>query len=111
MLTTLGADALRLFLINSPAVKAEDLRFSEKGVTEMSRAILLPFWNAYSFFVTYAKVDGWKPSDAEAAAGRHRTRPLDRVAPERHHRLVSIVRWKNTTFTRSFRCSSILSTT
>lgn len=58
----LGADALRLFLVNSPAVKAEDLRFSEKGVLEMSRAILLPFWNAYSFFVTYSNVDGWKPS-------------------------------------------------
>ncbi|MGA2507888.1 MAG: isoleucine--tRNA ligase [Chitinispirillaceae bacterium] len=65
ILKSLGADALRLFLINSPAVKAEDLRFSEKGVTEMSRAILLPYWNAYSFFVTYAMVDGWKPSTVE----------------------------------------------
>jgi isoleucyl-tRNA synthetase len=64
ILTTLGADALRLFLINSPAVKAEDLRFSEKGVTEMSRAVLLPLWNAYSFFVTYATVDGWRPGEA-----------------------------------------------
>ncbi|KMQ51266.1 Isoleucyl-tRNA synthetase [Chitinispirillum alkaliphilum] len=61
VLNTLGADALRLFLINSPAVKAEDLRFSEKGVMEMSRSVLLPFWNAYSFFVTYANVDNWKP--------------------------------------------------
>jgi len=69
VLNSLGADALRLFLINSPAVKAEDLRFSEKGVTEMSRAILLPFWNAYSFFVTYARVDGWKPSGAEPPDG------------------------------------------
>jgi isoleucyl-tRNA synthetase len=68
VLKSLGADALRLFLINSPAVKAEDLRFSEKGVTEMSRAILLPFWNAYSFFVTYARVDGWKPQNAEPPA-------------------------------------------
>jgi isoleucyl-tRNA synthetase len=65
VLNSLGADALRLFLINSPAVKAEDLRFSEKGVTEMSRAVLLPFWNAYSFFVTYARVDGWKPTGVE----------------------------------------------
>jgi isoleucyl-tRNA synthetase len=68
VIESLGADALRLFLVNSPAVKAEDLRFSEKGVTEMSRAILLPFWNAYSFFVTYARVDGWKPKDAEPPA-------------------------------------------
>jgi len=62
VLNKLGADALRLFLINSPAVRAEDLRFSEKGILEMSKAVLLPFWNAYSFFVTYANVDGWKPS-------------------------------------------------
>jgi isoleucyl-tRNA synthetase len=66
ILEKLGADALRLFLINSPAVKAEDLRFSEKGVMEMARAILLPFWNAYSFFVTYANVDGWKPGKTGA---------------------------------------------
>ncbi|MBN1603599.1 MAG: isoleucine--tRNA ligase [Chitinispirillaceae bacterium] len=65
VLNQLGADALRLFLINSPAVKAEDLRFSEKGVMEMSRAVLLPYWNAYSFFVTYANVDMWKPSSAQ----------------------------------------------
>ena len=69
VLNQLGADALRLFLINSPAVKAEDLRFSEKGVMEMSRAVLLPFWNAYAFFVTYANVDGWKPAGIEPPAG------------------------------------------
>lgn len=65
ILNKLGADALRLFLINSPAVKAEDLRFSEKGVMEMSRAVLLPFWNAYSFFVTYANVDKWSPESSQ----------------------------------------------
>ncbi|MBN1982462.1 MAG: class I tRNA ligase family protein, partial [Chitinivibrionales bacterium] len=61
VLEKFGADALRLFLINSPAVRADDLRFSDKGVTEIARAILLPFWNAYAFFVTYATVDNWKP--------------------------------------------------
>ncbi len=68
VLNKLGADALRLFLINSPAVKAEDLRFSESGVQEMSRAVLLPFFNAYTFFVTYANVDGWQPPKAGTAA-------------------------------------------
>jgi isoleucyl-tRNA synthetase len=61
ILEKLGADALRLFLINSPAVKAEDLRFSDDGVMEMSRTVLIPLWNAYSFFVTYANVDKWEP--------------------------------------------------
>ncbi|MDO5576509.1 MAG: isoleucine--tRNA ligase, partial [Fibrobacter sp.] len=68
ILNRLGADSLRLFLINSPAVKADDLRFSDKGVMEMSRAVLLPFWNAYSFFVTYANVDKWAPDDVNPPA-------------------------------------------
>jgi isoleucyl-tRNA synthetase len=32
----------------------------------MSRAVLLPFWNAYAFFVTYANVDTWQPAESEA---------------------------------------------
>jgi isoleucyl-tRNA synthetase len=66
ILDKFGADALRLFLIDSPAVKAEDLRFSEAGVMEISRSALLPLWNAYTFFVTYATIDQWSPDRAEA---------------------------------------------
>jgi isoleucyl-tRNA synthetase len=54
-----GADALRLYMVNSSVVKAEDLRFSEEGVKHLVRHILIPLWNAYSFFVTYANIDGW----------------------------------------------------
>jgi len=54
-----GADALRLYMINSPVVKAESLRFSEEGVKHAMRHLLIPLWNAYSFFVTYARIDGW----------------------------------------------------
>ena len=57
-----GADALRLYLINSPLVRAEELRFSEQGVRDTVRRLLLPWWNAYKFFVTYALVDQWKPT-------------------------------------------------
>lgn len=56
-----GADALRLYLINSPLVKGESLRFSERGVKETTRSVFLPFWNVYSFFTTYANVDKYKP--------------------------------------------------
>lgn len=56
-----GADALRLFLLSSPVVRAEDLCFSEAGVRECLRSIIIPLWNAYSFLVTYARVDGWEP--------------------------------------------------
>jgi isoleucyl-tRNA synthetase len=59
-----GADALRLYMINSPVVRAESLRFSEEGVKQSLRHLLIPLWNSYSFFVTYANVDGWSPEQA-----------------------------------------------
>jgi isoleucyl-tRNA synthetase len=62
MLNTYGADALRLYMINSPVVRAEDLCFSEEGVKNALRHLLIPWWNAYSFFVTYARIDHWKPA-------------------------------------------------
>ena len=63
MLDTYGADAIRLYMIYSPVVKAESLKFSENGVKQLMRDLLIPWWNAYSFFVTYANVDGF--NDAE----------------------------------------------
>ena len=63
MLNTYGADALRLYMIYSPVVRAEDLCFSEEGVKNALRHLLIPLWNAYSFFVTYARIDQWKPSE------------------------------------------------
>jgi isoleucyl-tRNA synthetase len=59
LIDTYGADALRLYMIYSPVVRAENLRFSENGVKQLLRELLIPWWNAYSFFVTYANVDGW----------------------------------------------------
>lgn len=63
LIETFGADSLRLFLINSGLVKAEELRFTDDGVKDMVRRALLPWFNSYKFFSTYAAVDGWKVSD------------------------------------------------
>lgn len=60
LIETFGADALRLFLINSGLVRAEELRFTDEGVKDMVRRALLPWYNSFKFFSTYAKVDGWK---------------------------------------------------
>ena len=57
-----GADAIRLYLLNSPAVYAEDLKFSERGVEQVLRQFLIPYWNAFVFFATYANIYHWKPS-------------------------------------------------
>lgn len=45
-----GSDALRLYLINSPVVRAETLKFKESGVREVVAKVLLPLWNSYRFF-------------------------------------------------------------
>jgi isoleucyl-tRNA synthetase len=58
VIDTYGADAMRLFLVDSAILKAEDLRFSEAGVKDVVKSVLIPLWNAYSFFVTYANIDG-----------------------------------------------------
>ncbi len=58
-----GADAIRLYMMHSPAVRADDLCFVEHGVELVLRQILIPLWNAYSFFVIYAKIYQWKPKE------------------------------------------------
>ena len=50
-----GADALRLYLINSPVVRAETLRFKEDGVRNIVKDLFLPWFNAYRFFVQNAQ--------------------------------------------------------
>lgn len=70
-----GADALRLYMINSGVVRGENLRFSESGVKQVLRDLLIPWWNAYSFFVTYANVDGWHE---DALSTPDSTNELDR---------------------------------
>ncbi len=71
ILDTYGADALRAYLSTSPASHANDLRFSEVGVKEVVRSVLLPYWNAYSFFVTYALAENWKPTTSDVPKVNH----------------------------------------
>jgi len=84
VLETYGADALRLYLISSAVVRGESLRFSEKGVLETVKSILLPLWNSFTFFSNYAAIDGWDPEKSHAwklvAKGEGRALPqaLDR---------------------------------
>ena len=54
-------------------VRAEPLKFSEAGLKEIVRTVVLPYWNALSFFTTYAAADGYDPRTwtAKPAAQRH----------------------------------------
>ncbi len=48
-----GADALRLYLLTSPSVEAEESRFSDRGVGDMNR-VLMTLGNVLSFYQMYA---------------------------------------------------------
>lgn len=55
------ADAMRFYLLNSPVVEAQDFRFSETWVEEVVKKVILPLWNTYYFFTTYANIDIFEP--------------------------------------------------
>ncbi|KAF8585961.1 isoleucine-tRNA ligase [Ramaria rubella] len=46
-----GADATRMFLVNSPIVRGDNLRFREEGVREVISRVLLPWLNSFRFFL------------------------------------------------------------
>ncbi|KAG5490717.1 hypothetical protein JKF63_00839 [Porcisia hertigi] len=52
VMNTYGADALRMYMISSPVVRAEPLRFREAGVKGVVKDILLPLFNAAKFFIS-----------------------------------------------------------
>jgi isoleucyl-tRNA synthetase len=77
-----GADAVRLYLINSPVVKAENLRFKEEGVQGILRDVFLPWYNAFRFLFqnidTYEREHGIEFSWSEHAAAGRSTNVMDR---------------------------------
>merc|ERR1712178_672211 len=46
-----GADAIRLYMCNSPVVRAEDLRFKEDQVRQIVQDVLFPWWHSVRFFL------------------------------------------------------------
>ncbi len=91
VLSSYGADPLRAYMINSPLLRAEPLRFTEAGVKEVTRTVILPLWNAYSFFTTYAEADGITRDDIAGAPPPHERPELDRWILSMLQSLISTV--------------------
>jgi isoleucyl-tRNA synthetase len=60
MFNTHGADAVRWYMISSPLLSGGDLAMPRDGraIGDAVRQVILPVWNAYSFFTLYANIDG-----------------------------------------------------
>jgi len=90
-----GADALRLYLINSPVVRAEPLKFREEGVFDNIKSLFLPWYNAYRFLVQNVRrmelEDGVKfdPSKMDVTKA---TNVLDRWLYSASHSLIRYVK-------------------
>ncbi|HET9417354.1 MAG TPA: class I tRNA ligase family protein, partial [Candidatus Limnocylindria bacterium] len=62
----IGADVMRwMYASANPAV---NLRFGYGPGHEVVRRFFLPLWNTYGFLITYARLDGWTPSQADGVA-------------------------------------------
>ncbi|WP_322408944.1 isoleucine--tRNA ligase [Microbacterium invictum] len=70
-----GSDAMRWFLMASPVLRGGNLVVTEEGIRAGVREFLLPLWNAWYFFATYANAsDGYEASwrtDAQDVLDRY----------------------------------------
>jgi len=68
---TMGVDVMRwMFCAHRPE---QNLLFGYTMADETRRRFLIPLWNVYSFFVTYANLDGWEPRGAVSQGVNERT--------------------------------------
>ena len=78
-----GADAMRWYLYTA-SPPGQERRFSSDLVGEVLRNFTLTLWNTYSFFVTYANLDGWKPE----VGAQIQYSPLDKWLRSSLHALI-----------------------
>ena len=69
----MGVDVMRWMYCR--CVPEADLKFGYGPGDEVRRQFILPLWNVYSFFVTYANLDKWQPA---TDLPRESLQPLDR---------------------------------
>ena len=85
-----GADAIRLYLLNCAAIKAEEYCFSETLLKETAKNYLIPLWNVLSFFSTYANIDKWQVQELKATTQLEN--PLDIWIISKLHSLLKQVK-------------------
>jgi isoleucyl-tRNA synthetase len=85
-----GVDVMRwLFCATNPDA---NLNFGASITDEVRRRFILPLWNSYSFFATYARLDAFDPTDPAARVPVAERSLLDRWIISQLHRLIGTVR-------------------
>jgi isoleucyl-tRNA synthetase len=112
-----GADAIRFYLMSGTLMKGEDMTFSEAGIQESIKRVLLPLWNSYTFFATYANIDGWELEKGqntkdkvqnEGMYNTPKTHELDTWIISRLHTLIQDVRASMDVYDLQKTCDAIM---
>ncbi|MDN5791085.1 MAG: class I tRNA ligase family protein, partial [Micrococcales bacterium] len=82
-----GADAMRWFLMSSPILRGGNLVVTEQGIRDGVRQVMIPLWNAWSFFALYANA-ARAGSGYEAKRSTASTDVLDRYLLAKVHDFV-----------------------
>ena len=76
----MGVDTMRwLYCAHKPE---NNLLFGYNRADEVRRRFLIPIWNIYSFFVTYANLDGWHPPHSDPDHSGEHSGAFDPAHPE-----------------------------
>lgn len=91
MINQYGSDALRLYLVSSPAVHADSLRFSEKGLKATLREVVIPLYNSYRFLIQ--NIQRWQSNTGQIFSFRKTdvkdTNVMDHWILAATHKLIS----------------------
>jgi isoleucyl-tRNA synthetase len=86
----IGVDVMRwLFMTVNPS---QNVNFGYHVTDEVRRRFILPLWNSYSFFATYARLDGFDPTDASKRVPLAERSLLDRWIISRLNQVVADTR-------------------
>jgi len=80
---TMGADTMRW--LYAGARPEQNLLFGYNRGDETRRQFLIPLWNVYAFFVSYARLDGWLPGEETEPSPNPAHAQMDRWIIERLH--------------------------
>lgn len=67
ILETVGAEALRLYLMGTGIMSGGDMNWSDTELKEQVKNILIPFWNTYRYLTMYADMHDWTPVNTDFA--------------------------------------------
>lgn len=96
MVDKYGADSIRLYLMNSPLVKAENLKFQEKGLLDICKNVFNPWYNVFRFLMQ--NIDRWNMVNAdkfvfdEEKFSNKFSNPLDEYLLAANHKLIKFLK-------------------